>query len=183
MPQTLKLSQALKRVRGGRKPGTLAKRMKAAVEEIVTYAAKPSNEKSVFGSEEEQRKQVAARQQAVKDLVMQALKTHAALDMKNLTTEVTTSMGKFSIADLVRLKRTYLSTWLSAYTDPKKAVDNGRLEVRGLMSGGNPVTVDIMFDEQERNEMVQKLHSFSNEIDELLDAINNDANVTIEIPD
>jgi hypothetical protein len=40
-----------------------------------------------------------------------------------------------------------------------------------------------MYDEQERNEQIQKLREFDAEIDELLDAINNDERHTIEVPD
>lgn len=183
MAQVLKLSQALKRTRGGRKPGTLIKRIQTATEEIEKYSVKPSNEKSIFGSEEQQRAEVANRQQAVKDLVFQALKTHAALDMKNLTTTIKTSMGEFTIADLVRLKRTYLSMWRGAYDACNIGMSRGKLDVRGLTSGNNPITIDPMYSEQERNEQIQKLRAFEAEIDELLDAVNNDERHTIEVPD
>lgn len=183
MAQALKLSQALKRVRGGRKPGTLIRRIQTATEEIQKYSAKPSNEKSVFGDEAKQRAEVAQRQQAIKDLVLQALKTHAALDLKNLTTPIKTSMGEFTIADLIRLKRTYLPLWRGAYDACDTGMRHGKIEVRGLTAGSNPVTVEPMFDEQERNEMLQQLRAFDAEIDELLDAVNNDERHTVEIPD
>jgi hypothetical protein len=183
MPQTLKLSQALKRVRGGRRPGTIVKRIQLATEEIQKYSVKPSNEKSIFGSEEAQRKEVATRQQAVKDLIMRALKIHSSLDRKNLDTEVKTSMGTFTLAELIRLKRTYLAMWREAYTACEGARTRGKMDVSGLMSGGNPITIDPMYDEQERNEQIQKLREFDAEIDELLDAINNDERHTIEVPD
>jgi hypothetical protein len=184
MPQTIVISQALKRTRGGRKAGTFHRRIESLTAEITEHAAKLSNTKSVFGDEAAQKTEVAKRQQAIVDVVKRSLATHAAVERKNLDTTVKTSMGDFTLADLVRLKNKYLAYWQGAYAAPKQALKRAQMDARGLTSSQNPVTVEPMFDERERVEMVQKLRAFEEEIDELLDEVNNDkANHAITIPD
>jgi len=165
------LIEAMKRLR------VIQKRMLHNIDNVNKYAAIISTERPLFNSEDEQKKEVKEIIQSNLDLMKEYLELKKKIERTNLQTIVEIGGQKYSISDLLILKRNLIKLVVNTYDALNTKHAQTKLNAMALAtrsSGGLGETPRIhhMFDEKEKNENLRKWQDLYDNIDSRLEVIN-----------
>lgn len=166
----MKIIEDLKRLK------VVEKRMASNALDITKYASILSNERPLFESEDEQRRQVAQLIQANKDLLQESLKIKRRIEITNLFTQVEMGGVMYSISDLLAIKRSLAKRMLDTYDALNTKGTDSR--IRNLpQSGDVKVQVIRLFDEKAKNDGRRSWQDLVDNIDSRLEVINATADI------
>lgn len=161
----MKLIEAMKRLR------LIEKKMDGNCSDITRYSSIVSTERAYFDSETEQKREVIGLVQSNVDLMNEYLKLKRSIEYTNLT--VTVSMGetKYTISDLLVLKRKLAKKMQETFASMNDSGAERRM--RNVSSTGDkPPQVIRLYDEKVRNEGLRAWSDLYYEIDSRLEVIN-----------
>jgi len=163
----MKIVEGLKGLR------VLQKRIEDNAAEITKYSSVLSTEKPAFGTEDEQRKQVKQRIQANEDLAIEYLKLKARIEYTNLVTMIELSGKKYSLNDLLVIKRTLGKLMQNTYTALTQNTAQLRLSRVGVSAiDGKPIEALMMYNEVDKINGIRKWQELSDKIDSRLEVLN-----------
>lgn len=164
----MKIIEALKQL------NVIEKRITKNTEEITKYASILSTERPAFDSEADQRKQVAARIQANRDLITGYLRVKSNIEHTNLNTFIEMGGTRYSIASLLVIKRKLAKLMLDTYSALNTSAAYGRSQAqRGMASPtGDKVVIIQLYDEKEKNEALREWQDLYDNISSRLEVIN-----------
>lgn len=148
------------------------KRIIHNTERINQYAALVSNEKSAFGDEQAQRKELESLIQANMDLGRGYLKLKMRVDQTNLATVVQIGKDKFAISELLQVQRNIGKLMKSTYSALNDRLAQSRLAQMRQLSGDKPPFVIPLYDERKKYEGWQYWQGIEDEIETRLEVIN-----------
>ena len=167
-------------VEGLKRRRVLEKRMDSTTEEIAKYASKVSTEKAAFGSDEDQRKEVASRVQSNLDLAKQILDISRRIELTNRRTMVTIDGQTLPVADWLMLKRQLGERVMATYKALNtRSADRRRAEVRGVGPDSGAVHVERMYDEANKNKQLRVWEDRLAAIDGRLERVNADTELVV----
>lgn len=164
-------------IEGMKRLRVIKKRMISNIESINKYAAIVSNERPMFGSEDEQKKEVKQIIQSNLDLLKEGLKLKKRVERTNLQIVVEMDGEKYTISDMLILKREYVQLIVQTYD----ALNTNQAQMKlNAMSRqhhvagqqGESLRIDHMFDEKEKNKELRKWQDLYDNIDSRLEVIN-----------
>jgi hypothetical protein len=163
----MKIIEAMKQLK------VIEKRMAKNTAEITQYSSMLSTERPLFDSETEQKKEVASRIQANKDLMQEYLNLKFLIEYSNLHTFVEINGVKYSISALLVIKRTLAKKMLDTYSALNQSAAQGRLR-SGMVSptGDKQVQVLSMYDEKDKNRGLAEWQNLYDNIESRLEVIN-----------
>lgn len=161
----MKIIEALKKLR------LIEKKMDGNNARITQYSSILSTERPIFETEAKQRAEVTSLLQANMDLLKEYLRLKCDIEKTNLTVEVKTSIGTYTIAELLILKRTLAQKARQTY----EALQDGAAMMRmrnAPSTGDKPVQLIRMYDETVKNAGIRSWMEFHYEIDGTLEVVN-----------
>ncbi len=161
----MKIIEALKGLK------VIEKRMAGNALEISNYASYVSTERLAFDNEKAQRDEVRGRIQANEDLVVEYLKIKRALERTNLSTTIELDGKKFTICDLLVLKRRLGAFIQATYRALNRSAAENRLRNAPAIGDQRPQIVQL-YDEAEKNSKLQKWQNLLDNIESRLEIIN-----------
>ena len=147
------------------------KRIAKNCESISQYASVLSNEKPAFDSEEEQRAMVKQLIQANMDLTTQYLRLKKNIEFTNLSTIVELAGKKYSIFELIHLRRKageFILRTFSCLTETASEQKRARF----FAAAGQDVKVNRMFNESDKMKSLNEWQEFIEKIDGKLEVVN-----------
>lgn len=163
----MKLIEAMKKLK------VIEKKVAKNKESIQSYASLPSNEKPIFETEAKQKVEVKALIQANTDLTTEYLKLKNAIDRTNLDTTVEMGGVKYSITDLLVIKRKTAQLMIGTYNALNDNAANNRMSRGGYATNdGKSVYTVRYFDEVEKNNGLMKWNDLYDNVDSRLEVIN-----------
>lgn len=149
----------------------IEKRMETNIERINKYASQPSNEKPMFGTPEEQRKEVAQLVQANEDLTQTYTNIKAQVDYTNLITKVEIDGKEYTIHQLLQIRRKLAHFMTMTYKNLNE--DSAKRAMRLAVSKQDgTVKPERFYDEAERNKKLDFWQSLYHTIDGRLESVN-----------
>lgn len=166
----MKLIEALKDL-----PLTL-KKIDKNIEEIAKYSSTISDD-FAFETEAAQRQEVESRIQANRDLVKHYLDLNNRIGRTNAQTKVSTSMGEYTIAELLTLRGAGRNFSLGNQMRKTFGSLSDTSGMRGLhnlreINAENPQRLVRMYNEKDKNEQITKWDEFLDSIDGKLEVVN-----------
>lgn len=163
----MKLIEAMKELK------LIHKKIQDNTKKITEYSSALSSEKPIFGTEEEQRKQVNSYIQSNMDLIKRYCDLKAAIDKTNLNTVVDYNGKEYSIHELIQLKRNLASSITSTYTALNTSeADQRRSRMSNATIDGKPIESVRFYDEATKNTTIRSWQEFFSAIDSKLEIIN-----------
>lgn len=160
----MKLVEAMKELK------LIEKKMLKNNNSIEKYSSQPSNERPYFSSESEQRKELKSLIQANKDLLDNYLSLKKKIEKTNLEVETEIDGNKYSISELLVLKRRLAKIMIESFNSMNDKNAKGNLHsMRGV---DNSIKIERFYDEKEKNEGLRKWQDFYDNIDSRLEVIN-----------
>ena len=148
------------------------KKIQKNVLQITQYSSIPSSEKPIFGSEEEQKKEVKQLIQANLDLITRQTKLRVALQRTNMETEVIIGDITASIDYFLYMKTKGIGFTISTYNALSDRTARGRMMGGNTTVDGKRPHVEHMYDEKEKNTALRKYGDLEGEISARLEVIN-----------
>lgn len=145
--------------------------MKSNIENIQKYCAKLETEKPDFGTDEDQRKEVACLLQANKDLMQEYLALKWQIEKTNLETSVSINGNTYTISEMLVIKRKLGKHMVDTFKALSKTHAQHRLSYHRTGDGNIPAIVQY-YKEDERNKSILKWQNLVDEIDSRLEVIN-----------
>lgn len=162
-----KLVEALKRLRVIEK-----KMVKQNPENISRYSSMVSTEKPLFETEEKQRKAVSSLVQSSMDLLQEYLVLKKQIEETNLRTEVEMGGTKYTLSDLLIIKRKLAQIMISTFTSMNDTEGQRRLSMaRGSAPEGKTPHVVRFYKEEDRNKGLNEWQDLYDNIDSRLEVI------------
>ena len=161
----MKIIEAMKRLR------VIEKRMESNRLAVSEYASKLSTEMPRFKTKEEQEKTVKSLIQSNEDLCVEYLKLKRAIEKTNLETYVELGGRKYSIADLLVIKRKMAGTMIHTYRALNDSAAQARLRTAPKYDGETP-KVEILYDEKSKLENLGRWQDLVDVTDSRLEVIN-----------
>lgn len=160
----------MKIIEGLKKLKIILKKMDHNNRQITEYASKLSTEKPIFGSEQEQIKEVQSLVQSNMDLATEYLKIKKNIDYTNLTKTITICGQTKTVADFLILKRTIGRPIINTYKSLNDS--SAATKQRLATTGDNKPIVERMFSEKEKNDALRANQDILDEIDGKLEIFN-----------
>lgn len=146
------------------------KKMNKNNDSIQKYSSQPSNERPYFQDEATQRKEVKNLVQSNKDLLSNYLELKKRIEKTNLETIVEMDGVKYTISDLLVLKRRLAKIMIDSFDSMNdKNAKHGLMSMRGT---DNTVKIERFYDERERMDGLRKWQDFYDNIDSRLEVVN-----------
>jgi len=163
-------------IEGMKRLRVIKKRMASNIDSVNKYAAIISSERPMFGSEDEQKKEVKEIIQSNLDLLREYLKLKKRIERTNLQTVVEIGGVEYTISDLLILKRELVQLVVNTYdalnvNQAQMRLNSMRHHVPTGQQGETP-RINHMFDEKEKNEQLRKWQDLYDNIDSRLEVIN-----------
>jgi hypothetical protein len=170
----MKLIEAMKKIK------VIEKRIVDQTAKITEYAAKPSNEKPVFETEEKQKKEVKSLLQSNEDLLNDLLTLKTQVEYTNLVTKIEIDGKNFSISEMLVLKRKGAQLMKKTY----EALNTTMLEhkIRNYSNQSKDISLDRFYSEDEKNINLSKWQSIYDNIDSRLEVVNATIDLIENIP-
>lgn len=158
------LIEAMKKLR------VIEKRIESNQADITKYAAGLENEKEVFGSLEQQKKEVEALVQSNNDLMKESINLKLQIEYTNLNTVASICGEKRRISEWLVIKRKYAKLMIGTY----EALNSTKAKLRLTVRSGSTNDQKIVryYDEKYKNENILKWKNIYSEIDSSLEVIN-----------
>lgn len=161
----MKIIEALKKLK------VIEKRITSNAKDITAYASVLSNEKPAFGTEEEQRREVSQLLQSSEDLGNEYLDLKRKIEKTNLTVEVEMNGKKYSISDLLVIKRKLAKMMMDTYSALNTQNADHRLMYNKAGQGQMPTVVQL-YDEAAKNKKLRSWQEMYDQVDSRLEVIN-----------
>lgn len=161
----MKLIEGMKHLR------LLEKRMVSNYQRVNQYAAMISNERLYFDDDKAQSKEIQGLIQANMDLVTEYLKIKRHIDLTNLQTVIDFEGKRYTIADLIVLKRKLQPFITTTYESLNDTNAMGRIRTM-QRTGDVPLTVLRFYSENEKHENLRKWQDMFHSIDSRLEVVN-----------
>ena len=172
------MTEAIKLIEGMKKLKIIEKHMQKNAERIQQYASLVSNERPIFASEQDQRKEIAALVQSNEDLLKEYLNLKKRVDMTNLATKVTIGKDVFTLADLLILRRGLSKRMQITFSAMNDTVADAKIRTQRITQAGEkPLHVVRLYDEKEKFERLQYWQGLEDEIEQRLEVINATTNL------
>lgn len=166
----------MKLIEGMKKLKVIEKRMTTNSERINQYATILSTERPHFGTDSEQRKEVQSLIQANTDLAQEYLNLKKRVDLTNIQTLVTITKERYSISDLLQLRRNIARLMRNTYFALNDKQAEARLALHGrqasIQTGEKPPRVERFYDEKDKYAGLQRWQDLEDEIETRLEVIN-----------
>lgn len=165
----MKIIEAMKELR------IIEKKMQRNIKSIGEYSSSLSIYSNIFGSAPKQQKEVKEYIQSSEDLLKMYLKLKQAIEKTNLEIVVEIEGKKYSISELLVLKRKLakvMEETFGALSDQKAKVDLENMNVRMVDKEGKEPTVIRYYDEKYKNEGMKKWRDLYDTIDSKLEIVN-----------
>jgi len=162
----VKLIEGMKHLR------VLEKRMGQQNQRINEYAALVSTEKPHFNNETAQKKEVQQLIQSNMDLVEEYLRTKRAVERTNLATVVAMGKKKYTISDLLVLKRNLEPLVTKTFEALNDRMAQVKMTQMQRVSGDQVITINRMYDEAEKWKQLRYWQELFHEIDSRLEVVN-----------
>lgn len=164
-------------IEGMKRLRVIKKRMANNIESVNKYAAIVSNERPMFGSEDQQKKEVKQIIQSNLDLLNEYLKLKKRIERTNLQTVVEIGGVDYTISDLLILKRELVQLVVQTYDALNTNLAQMKLNALSRQhhvagQQGESLRIDHMFDEKEKNKELRKWQDLYDNIDSRLEVIN-----------
>jgi len=160
----MKLIEAMKKL------NVIEKKMASQTIKITEYASKPSNEKPIFESEDKQKKEVKSLIQSNEDLLVEYLTLKRQIEFTNLMTIVEINGVKYSISEMLVLKRK--GAQLMKKTYEALNVSQSEYKVRNYTNTTKDISIDRFYSEEEKNNNLSKWQEIYDNIESRLEVIN-----------
>lgn len=160
----MKLIEAMKQLK------VIEKRMAKNVQQITKYASIPSNEKSPFGTEDQQKKEVRSLLQSNNDLTKEYLRLKNCIDRTNLNTTIQIDGISYTLVDLLTLKRKLANGMINTYEALNDSYSISK--IRGIYNQDKSVTTVYLYDEEDKNNNIRKWQDLADNIESRLEVIN-----------
>ena len=161
----MKIVEAMKELR------TIEKRMQSNISYLDQYSSILNTERPEFGTEEDQKKEVAALLQSNKDLMAQYLKIKSSIEKTNLETLVEIKGETKSIGEWLIIRRKLAKVMEMTYSALSSNNASNRMRMNMGSSDRTPQIIK-MFDEKIKLEGLDKWQTMSDNIDARLQVIN-----------
>jgi hypothetical protein len=168
------LIEALKTLR------VLEKRIADNSAKIQLYASSVTTERPVFGSDDEQKREVQSLCQANEDLVENYIKLSERIERTNLGTSIVIAGRVMSLQKALLLKRKLGKLLRSTYTALNDSqgraklnqASGGRQLVSVQTGPSNAAQLELYYDEAQKNKRVRDIDDMLADIDAKLEVIN-----------
>ena len=165
----MKIVEGLKRMR------VIEKKLVQNADNVTRYASMVSTEKPLFETDVKQKKEVNSLLQSSNDLLTEYLGIKRKVEETNLAVFATIDGTKYSLSDLLIIKRKMASQMMFVYqslndTEGKKRL--GQVRGWGAGEGGNTPTVVRFYKEEDKNAGLKKWQELYDNIDSRLEVIN-----------
>lgn len=159
----MKLIEAMKRLK------VVEKRIACNAEDVQKYASILSNEKPAFDTEDAQKKEIKSLIQSSNDLVGEYLDLKKKIEKTNIGVEVEINGKKYTISDLLVIKRKLARLVLMNYEALNTNAAENKLRHRMTDADIKPVQ---MYDEKFKNEKLREWQDLYDNIDSRLEVVN-----------
>lgn len=160
----MKIVEAMKELK------LIEKKMNKNNDSIQKYSSQPSNERPYFQDEDSQKKEVKNLVQSNKDLLANYLDLKKKIERTNLETTVEMDGVKYTISDLLVLKRRLAKTMIDSFSSMNdQNAKQGLMTMRGSDSS---IKIERFYDERERMDGLRKWQDFYDNIDSRLEVVN-----------
>lgn len=158
----MKLVEAMKELK------LIEKKIDKNINSIQKYSSQPSNERPYFTSIEEQKKEIKSLIQANKDLMDNYLDLKQKIEKTNLTITVEMDGRKYTISELLVLKRRLAKLMIASY----EAMNDKEAKHSIMRLSDSQIKVERFYDEKEKNQGLAMWQDFYDNIDSRLEVIN-----------
>lgn len=148
----------------------IEKKMIKNNDSIQKYSSQPSNERPYFQDEATQRKEVKSLIQSNKDLLSSYLSLKKRIEKTNFETIVEMDGVKYTISDLLVLKRRLAKTMIDSYN--KMNDDNAKQNIMSFRGSDSSVKIERFYDERDKMDGLRKWQDFYDNIDSRLEVVN-----------
>lgn len=150
----------------------IEKKMKVNSQRILEYSSIISTEKPYFATEEEQGKQVKGLIQSNLDLADRYMKIKRAIERTNLETRITFGEKKFTLSDLLTLKRKLIASIQETYHALSDTAAQAKKNSFQRVSGDKEVSIKRLYDENEKHQSLRYWMELLSEMDGRLEVVN-----------
>jgi hypothetical protein len=161
----MKIVEALKKLR------VIEKRMASNSEQISEYCSKVTTEMPRFPSVDEQKKEVKALIQSNQDLMTMYLQLKRAVEHTNLTIKVEIGGKKYSLADLLVIKRKMARSMINTFSSLNDHKAQQRMRFAPQFDDKKP-QVELLYSEREKLDGLRKWQDLYDNIDSRLEVLN-----------
>lgn len=161
----MKIVEALKKLR------VIEKRMAGNSAAISEYCSKVTTEMPRFPSVDEQKKEVQGLIQANTDLMTLYLKLKRSVEYTNLTTKVEIGGQKYSLADLLVIKRKMARSMINTFSSLNDSKAQSRLRFAPNFEDSKP-QVELLYNEKDKLNGLRKWQDLYDNIDSRLEVLN-----------
>lgn len=158
----MKIVEAMKELK------LIEKKMNKNNNSIQKYSSQPSNERPYFQDENSQRKEIKNLVQSNIDLLNNYLELKKSIENTNLQTEVEFDGRKYTISELLVLKRKLSKTMVETF----ESMNDQNARHNMMRVTDNTIKIERFYDERERNEGLRKWQDFYDNIDSRLEVVN-----------
>ena len=151
---------------------------------INKYSSRLSTEKSYFETDEEQKNEIEKLLQSNKDLVNRYLTIKKCIDYTNIVMSVDIDGKRYSIADLLNMKRNAIEYIRNGYTSLNDVETERRLSrLYSSNSKTDNITIERLYDEKMKNENLMYWNNLYDTIDSRLEVINSVTDLIEDLPE
>ncbi len=162
----------MKIVEGIKKLKLIEKKIDDNTRKIEMYSSMVSTERPFFEDEKTQKKEVEALIQSNNDLVLEYLKLKRRIEQTNLTVTAEFDGIKYTLSDLLVMKRRLGNKLIETYSALNTRHADGRIRQAPAEMDGKKAQVVRMYDENKKNENLQRLMELVSNIDARLEVVN-----------
>ncbi|MCK5015506.1 MAG: hypothetical protein KAS32_00380 [Candidatus Peribacteraceae bacterium] len=155
----------------------IEKRMLSNDEAITRYASMVSTERPYFKDEAEQKKEVLKLVQSNKDHFKNYLNLKRRLEQTNLSITVEMDGKKYTISDLLAIKRRMGKFMLNTYNSLNDSAAASRMRHAPADGEGKRPQVIRLYDEKDKNEALAVWQNLYDNISARLEVINATTNI------
>lgn len=162
----------MKIIEGMKELKLLRKKMKKNRELITKYASQVSTEKTYFDNKQAQEKEVKSLVQSNMDMTTVYSSLKLNIEKTNLATEINFKNKKYSVSELLIMKRVLCAEIIQTYNSLNDTAANRTLQTRYSGLSGKDAQVERFFSESSKNEELAYWSDFIDSIDSRLEVVN-----------
>lgn len=162
----------------------ISNRIAKNCELINKYASRLSTEKSYFESDDQQKAEIQQLLQSNKDLTERYLHIKKCIDYTNIVMSIDIDGKRYSITDLLNLKRTAIQYIRNGYQSLNDCETEKRMNrLYSSNSKSDSVTIERLYDEKVKNENIMYWNNLYDTIDSRLEVINSVTDLIEDLPE
>ena len=162
----------MKIIEGMKKLRVIEKRMEKNMESISKYSSLLNTERPYFETEDRQKQEVKSLIQANKDLMEEYLKLKKDLEFTNLVTLLELGGRKYSISELLVLKRKMAKNMINTFGSLNAKAANTRLSSARMRGEEKTPQAVRLYKEEDKNAGLSQWQEIYDNIDSRLEVLN-----------